>query len=112
MEEIAPLNLKHVFANCVSLIEWPIRLPDTVNLPTERLELDIRILVQEQGPSTDAKNTGEDIFADQNARYLTLAPHGTRLVQKIQNILEEGYFEDLLLVDDTTSLGDENIENK
>jgi tRNA A37 threonylcarbamoyladenosine biosynthesis protein TsaE len=103
MEEIAPLNLEHVFANCVSLIEWPIRLPNTVNLPMERLELDIRIIVPEQGQFLNVNNTKEDSFDDQNARYLTLTPRGKRMVQKIQKVLEEGYFEDLLLVNDKTS---------
>lgn len=99
MEEVAPLNLEHVFANCVSLIEWPIRLPEAICLPTERLELDIRILVPEQRLSTDGNIDAEgDVFDDQNPRYLSLSPYGARCKRKIQRIMDEGYFDDLLLI--------------
>jgi len=94
-QEFAPLNLGHVFSQCLSLIEWPIRLPSTL-VPNERLDIDIRILSQEGG--ADDETTAAS--ADNVPRILSLLPRSSKWTERLQLIRDEGYVDDLLLVED------------
>jgi tRNA threonylcarbamoyladenosine biosynthesis protein TsaE len=66
--DLGPLNLPHVFQNCVSLIEWPSRLGEE-GLPKERLDIDIQFL---------------DNDSDETTRLLTLEPHGQDWVERLK----------------------------
>jgi tRNA A37 threonylcarbamoyladenosine biosynthesis protein TsaE len=86
-EDFMPLNLEHVFRNCVSVVEWPVRLPPSLQPPTERrLHVDIRIR------SNDDEGDGD------GPRLLTLSyPEGSHWQQHIDRIRLEGYLDDMLL---------------
>ena len=87
-EDLSPLNLDYVLDECISLIEWPSRLG--ANTPDERLEVTISIdkddLVQ------DSLMGGEE-----TARILELKPFGKRWEQRILEIQEKGYLDDLII---------------
>lgn len=91
-EDFAPLNLDHVYQNCIALIEWPVRLPPSLQPPDKRrLDIDIRIL-----PSS-TKKEGND---DENSRLLTLSfPEGSEWKQHLDQIRQEGYLDDMLVTD-------------
>jgi tRNA A37 threonylcarbamoyladenosine biosynthesis protein TsaE len=86
-QEFSPLNLDHVFRNCLSLIEWPIRLPDSL-VPSERLEITITMAAMDEG--TDDSD-------DNKPRMLTLTPLSDQWHQRIRTIRDEGYVDDLLV---------------
>lgn len=84
-EDFAPLNLDVVFRNCISLIEWPIRLSN-VPVPTEHLlEIDIRLLT----PTNE-----ED---DDSPRRLVLSyPEGSSWQSILDQIRQEELLDDML----------------
>lgn len=84
-KDLQALDLDHVFANCISLIEWPSRLGDET--PSDRL--DIRITIPK--PTSDGNEGGDD-----SPRSMLLRPHGTAWIQRIQNLLDEGCIDDML----------------
>jgi tRNA threonylcarbamoyladenosine biosynthesis protein TsaE len=84
-KRLQSLNLEHVFKECISLIEWPSRLGKM--MPSERLEIIFRI-----DPSC---------FEDEeNTRYLTLKPHGEKWTKRINDLIEDGCLDDLIVEND------------
>jgi hypothetical protein len=84
------LNLDHVFKNCMSLIEWPERLPEKY-IPEERLELSIEY-------ASRAKPDGTvDMEDTEQYRVLTFAPFGYLWRRRIYDIRYMGYIEDLVM---------------
>lgn len=79
------LNLEHVFKECISLIEWPSRLGQM--MPLERLEINFRI---------DPASYDEE----ENIRYLTLKPHGERWTKRINDLIDDGCLDDLIVEND------------
>ena len=108
-QHVKPLNLQHVFSNCVSIIEWPDRLGPK-NMPEQRLDIHMGIL-QSQNPMEEAVETSaEEEEAEVTVpRWMTLEPHGFEWEGRIQNLLDEGYVEDLLLPMD--ELDDERAQD-
>ncbi|KAL7574929.1 hypothetical protein ACA910_010755 [Epithemia clementina (nom. ined.)] len=88
--ELIPLNLKHVFENCVTLIEWPQRLVG-IELPTERLEIFISIL-----PRPNPDHTLDSEHGDEFGRRAKITPFGKRWVNRISHAVEQGLLDDLL----------------
>lgn len=84
-EDFTPLNLDKVFRDCISLIEWPVRL-STVSVPTSHLlEVDIRLL----------SSLNED--EEDNPRRLTLSyPEGSSWRSILDQIRQEGLLDDML----------------
>jgi hypothetical protein len=78
-----PLNLDHVFSQCVSLIEWPSRLGQYT--PNNRLDVVITL-------EREQLNDEEDV-----PRRVVLQPHGHEWKARINALLDEGYLDDLLL---------------
>ncbi len=79
-----PLDLSHVFSNCISLIEWPSRLQEFPQLlpPNETLlKIDIRI----PDPTSDE-------------RVMSLASSSeSSWTTRLQYLIDEGMVDDLLL---------------
>ena len=116
-ELLRPLNLDYIFANDVTLMEWPERLgPSFVQqgggsgmanlaekddqerwpvLPPERLHIDIRI----QADTVPHETSGEDIV-DAQSRMVTLTPVGERWRAALKESVDEGLVDDFLLLDD------------
>jgi len=89
-QEFSPLNLDHVFANCLSLIEWPIRLPESL-VPNDRLDIDIRIFAS----SNDEGDS--DSSADNLPRIVSIHPLSSpEWTNRLHLIREEGFVDDLL----------------
>lgn len=82
------LNLDHVFKNCLSLIEWPERLPEK-SIPEERLELSI-----EYASKANADGT-IDMESTEQYRILTFTPYGILWRRRVYDIRNMGYIEDL-----------------
>jgi hypothetical protein len=74
------------------LIEWPNRLGSDV-LPKERL--DIRITIPDQ---SSVERDPEDDERDCR-RHMLLQPHGIAWNQRLRHLLEQGYIDDLLVVE-------------
>ncbi len=95
-----PLNLLHVFSNCISLIEWPSRLqafPQLLPPDETLLKIDIRI----PDPTSDE-------------RVMTLACSSSSLLEsswttRLQYLIDEGMVDDLLLLG--SSIDGEKEEN-
>lgn len=108
---LRPLNLDDIFANDVTLLEWPERLgPAFVHrrndtnaapvdntttttwpiLPSERLEVDIRI--------RETKSSHHDIndVEDVQSRIVTLTPIGKQWMAALQEAVDDGYVDDFL----------------
>jgi len=68
--DLDPLNLPHVFQECISLIEWPSRLGDLI--PNDRLELTFRI-----DESTDI-------------RIVTITPYGKDWTSRFEQYTDAG----------------------
>ena len=83
-QDLMPLNLDHVFSNCVALIEWPERMGDQI--PETRLEISMRI-----SKSSDGGNDDDDL-----ERTMTLQPFGAVWEERLQRLLADGYVDDLL----------------
>ena len=88
-DDFSPLNLEYVYRDCISLIEWPVRLPPSLQPPDKRrLEVDIRIQPADE-------NEAE---IDNNPRIVTLSyPKGSEWQQHIRKIVEEGYLDDMIV---------------
>ena len=79
-----PLELDFVFTKCISLIEWPSRLPTSIKPPIlDRLDINLSIL-----PSTDERQM-----------QLT-APVGSTWNERLDVLVDEGLVDDLLITDD------------
>lgn len=87
-QEFSPLNLKHVFSRALSLIEWPVRLPECL-VPSDRLDITIHIAAAVDDVAGDNDDT--------LARTLILTPRSDAWHRRIQAIQDEGYVDDLLL---------------
>jgi len=82
--DFQPLNLPYVFQNCISLIEWPNKLKCSNCsdlIPNEYL--DIQIKIQENNP---------------NVRLISITPIGRKWESRIQFLIDEGYFDDLIVL--------------
>ncbi|GKY99443.1 hypothetical protein MPSEU_000898800 [Mayamaea pseudoterrestris] len=90
-KDLMVLDLPHVFAKCISLIEWPGRLGD--EMPKERL--DVRITIFESSISSGSDNELVDL--DNFPRNVLLRPFGNAWDKRIQHVLDEGYLDDLLM---------------
>ena len=123
---LRPLNLDHVFAHDVVLMEWPERLgPAFVQrhdndstasslwpvLPPERLEIDIRIIAAAATTTAATTTTtppqrdeqeddDDDEMQDVQRRIVTLTPIGNQWLQALQQAVEDGYVDDFLFPDD------------
>lgn len=104
-EEFRPLNLSHVYENCIAIIEWPIRLPADLQPPEDKiLYVDIRMESAESNirvvdkPSENNKLVG-DSDADGNPRLVAFSYRlGTFWSQMMDDIQREGYLDDMLVV--------------
>jgi tRNA threonylcarbamoyladenosine biosynthesis protein TsaE len=88
-QDLMPLNLDHVFSNCVALIEWPERMGDLI--PETRLEISMRI-----SKSSNDGNDDDDLETDDKVRTMTLQPYGAIWEERLQRLLADGYVDDLL----------------
>lgn len=101
-KDLLPLNLDHVFDECISLIEWPERL-GTLHFPSERLDITIHIdsdhanEQSQDNDSTSNENSNGDDDNDDMGRIMMLQPHGTDWEMRLQTIKDEGYLDDLLI---------------
>ena len=86
-DDLSPLNLDFVMKECISLIEWPSRL-GTME-PSERLEITIKIDKASIGALDD------DI--EESPRVLNLTPHGSRWEERLRQIQDDGYLDDLII---------------
>lgn len=84
------LDLGFTFKQGISLVEWPVRLPESM-VPQNRLDIEFTIV----------RNTQPDEYgtfdSDLEERILVLTPNGLFWEELIQNIVHEGYFDDLQL---------------
>ena len=96
-QDLLPLNLDHVFANDIALVEWPTRLGDRI--PPEVLDLQLRI------HNDDSHDGQEDI--EFCARKVVLRPHGQTWTDRIEFLIGEGMVDDLLLEDGITTKKDD-----
>eukprot|EP00977_Amphora_coffeiformis_P019820 scaffold7485_cov176-Amphora_coffeaeformis.AAC.7 len=114
-ELLRPLNLDQVFANDVTLLEWPERLgpaykqrnsqkPDETKmwpvLPPERLEVDIRINQQSRGSTAKGEEEEDDSIVDIQSRVVTLTAVGKQWMNALQEAIVEGFVDDFLYPDE------------
>jgi tRNA A37 threonylcarbamoyladenosine biosynthesis protein TsaE len=100
-EELEPLNLPHTFRNCLSLIEWPNRLPLAM-IPAERLEISITIMDDDLSSDTDSNS---------QPRAVTLTPFGIAWNERLHTLLYNGFIDDLLVNDKGEGLGENTLDN-
>lgn len=81
--DLAPLDLDYVFANGISLVEWPSRLREK---PSARLDITLTI-------DCATQSDGEE----SHRRLMHLVPHGARWLERLKFLESEGYFDDLLI---------------
>lgn len=90
-DDLAPLDLENVFANEISLVEWPTRLGN--KYPTPRLDITLTIddstIIQESDDDDDDN--------DSKSRCMKLEPYGDHWVERLKFLESEGYFEDLII---------------
>jgi tRNA A37 threonylcarbamoyladenosine biosynthesis protein TsaE len=103
-QDMVPLNLDHVFNNCVALIEWPSRLTAD-RIPETRLEISMRISsedISESDGDSDESSTSNDKNDndDDCVRTMTLQPYGAVWEERLQRLLADGYVDDLLAGDE------------
>lgn len=85
--EFSPLNLDHVFSSCVSLVEWPVRLPNHLVPKVGRLDIDIRI----------ADKDVIDADGEHDAtRLVLLESDDDQWAMKLNDLRDEGLVDDLL----------------
>lgn len=97
--DFEPLDLKRVFSNCISLVEWPCRLKDFPDfLPDEKrlLFVDIRI------PNPISNERTMSISSSLDSSWN----------KRINMLLEEGMLDDLLLDDDQNGNGADDNDKK
>lgn len=87
-DDLIPLNLNHVFQNCLSLVEWPSRMEE---YPSQRLDVHITIPTE----STSHNQDEED-----GRRIVRMTSYGTRWETLLHRIISEGLLDDLLLASD------------
>lgn len=97
-EDLSPLNLDYVMKECISLIEWPSRL-GTLE-PEERLEITIKI-------DNDSAGTLED-DTEEIPRILYMKPHGVKWEERLKQIQDDGYLDDLIIEYDSDNDSDNN----
>lgn len=95
-QDLMPLNLDHVFSNCVALIEWPERMGDRI--PETRLEISMRM---SSDTTSSRSNDGDDdsnddLETEDKVRTMTLQPYGAVWEERLQRLLADGYVDDLL----------------
>jgi tRNA A37 threonylcarbamoyladenosine biosynthesis protein TsaE len=98
-KDLMPLNLEHVFATDICLIEWPQRLGNMV--PLHRLEINLRIVVvgeeeqqqQQQQQSSDSKLDDDEC----QPRQVTLTPFGKDWEDRLEMLRTEGYVDDWII---------------
>lgn len=88
-DDLTPLNLPHVLANCTALIEWPGRLGTEV-LPDDRLEVQLNLMMPPTPNEDD--NSGDDV-----PRRMLLHPYGSQWMHRIRELLDDGCIDDLLM---------------
>lgn len=84
-DDLAPLDLENVFANGISLIEWPSRLNKK---PSTRLDVTLTI---------ESTIQNDDDNSDSIERCMKLEPYGEQWVERLKFLESEGYFEDLIV---------------
>lgn len=95
-DDLSPLNLQHVFRNCISLIEWPERV--SCHLPEGRLDVHLTILPAEPSGDSSMVNGNDDDADDPNApRTMVLHPRGELWTDRILRLVEDGSLDDLLI---------------
>jgi tRNA A37 threonylcarbamoyladenosine biosynthesis protein TsaE len=90
-KEFSPLNLPYVFSSCVSLIEWPVRLPATLLPPHDR-RMDVTITIT----GTDSRGGGGD-YHEAVTRIVCIESHDALWSSRIEQLIEEGHLDDLLV---------------
>lgn len=84
--EFLPLNLPHVFSSCVSLIEWPVRLPATLVPQDRRLDVTLSIASETSSQSDDESAT----------RIVCIESNDALWSIKIDQLRSEGLLDDLI----------------
>lgn len=84
------LNLEHVFKNCISIIEWPERLPVDL-VPEERLEISFDFATKLRHDGTPDMKDGEEY------RIISFNPIGYLWRRRVYTIRYMGYIEDLIM---------------
>jgi tRNA A37 threonylcarbamoyladenosine biosynthesis protein TsaE len=100
-EELLPLSLPHTFRNCLSLIEWPNRLPLAM-IPTERLEISITIMDDNLPSDTDSNS---------QPRAVTLTPFGMAWNERLRTLLYNGFIDDLLVDNNGKGVGEDTLDD-
>jgi tRNA A37 threonylcarbamoyladenosine biosynthesis protein TsaE len=101
-KDFDPLDLRRVFSNCISLIEWPSRLqafPELLPQEDTLLKIDIRI---------------PDPTSDERVMSL-VSTNESSWTFRIKNLIEEGMIDDLLLHNDDhedNNTGDETSDSE
>jgi len=100
-DDLGPLNIDHVFQQCISLIEWPSRLGS--RLPETRLHLTFHI---RDADLTMGRQELGGVADDDEAttRILKLEPHGLQWEERLEFLVQQGYIDDLLLEEDNNKL--------
>jgi Threonylcarbamoyl adenosine biosynthesis protein TsaE len=95
-DDLSPLNLQHVFQNCISLIEWPERVSGL--LPEGRLDVHLTILPSERTVDPSMVNGNDDENDYPNApRTMVLRPRGELWMNRVLKLVEDGSLDDLLV---------------
>lgn len=76
----------------IALIEWPSRLQRAT--PRNRLDISFRI------HDDNTKMTNEEDDDEAIMRHITLEAHGDQWSERLKRLVDEGYVDDLLLVED------------
>ena len=127
---LRPLNLDQIFANDVSLVEWPSRLgpayahavassqradqqeegqegdkletetPLWPILPADRLEIDIRIRPSKHGGRSYPQGNNGDDQEEFDDRIVTVISVGEKWTTTLQNAVDDGLVDDFLFLDD------------
>jgi tRNA A37 threonylcarbamoyladenosine biosynthesis protein TsaE len=82
------LDLENIFRNSVSLIEWPVRLPDKF-VPQDRL--DVKLTIRQESSEDSEDDT------DKAERILMFTPHGSFWEGLLQEIVYRGYLDDFMI---------------
>lgn len=97
--DLAPLNLPHVFSNCIALIEWPSRLEHL--MPSDRLDIYIQLQLldnnkqrQSTGDMGDDDDSTETMDNSNISRLVTLKAHGSQWTERLRSLVDEGYVDD------------------
>jgi Threonylcarbamoyl adenosine biosynthesis protein TsaE len=95
-DDLSPLNLQHVFRNCISLIEWPERVSGL--LPEGRLDVHLTIVPSEPSDVSSMVNGNDDENENPNAlRTMVLRPRGELWTNRVLQLVEDGSLDDLLV---------------